>query len=86
MLGMQAVFGQAPLRWGCVMAFASMISIPVLIVFLRSVALAARKADKTFLILQRKHHENGSSPAVIQDLDSVFLIIFLSGRLPSSHN
>lgn len=34
MVGMQAFFGQAPLRWGDVMAFASMITIPVLIVFL----------------------------------------------------
>lgn len=34
MVGMQAFFGQAPLRWGDVMAFASLITIPVLIVFL----------------------------------------------------
>jgi multiple sugar transport system permease protein len=34
MVGMQAFFDQAPLRWGDVMAFASMIVIPVLIAFL----------------------------------------------------
>src|SRR6266496_6271029 len=34
MVGMQAFFYQAPLRWGDVMAFASMIIIPVLIAFL----------------------------------------------------
>src|SRR5438034_4763377 len=34
MVGMQAFFYQAPLRWGDVMAFASMIVIPVLIAFL----------------------------------------------------
>jgi len=50
MVGMQAFFGQAPLRWGDVMAFASMITIPVLIVFLlfqkgflRSAALTGTK-------------------------------------------
>src|SRR5436853_3732828 len=34
MIGMQVFFGQAPLYWGDVMAFASMITIPVLLVFL----------------------------------------------------
>jgi multiple sugar transport system permease protein len=34
MVGMQAFFNQAPLRWGDVMAFASLIVIPVLIAFL----------------------------------------------------
>src|SRR5436190_8142419 len=34
MMGMYAFFNQAPLRWGDVMAFASMIVIPVLIAFL----------------------------------------------------
>jgi multiple sugar transport system permease protein len=34
MVGMLAFFNQAPLRWGDVMAFASMIVIPVLIMFL----------------------------------------------------
>jgi multiple sugar transport system permease protein len=34
MVGMQAFFDQAPLRWGDIMAFASMIIIPVLIAFL----------------------------------------------------
>jgi multiple sugar transport system permease protein len=50
MVGMQAFFGQSPLRWGDVMAFASMITIPVLILFLvfqkwflRSAAVAGTK-------------------------------------------
>ena len=34
MIGMQVFFGQSPLRWGDIMAFASMITIPVLLVFL----------------------------------------------------
>jgi multiple sugar transport system permease protein len=34
MVGMQVFFGQAPLRWGDIMAFASMITIPVLLAFL----------------------------------------------------
>src|SRR5437016_946124 len=34
MVGMRVFFGQAPLRWGDVMAFASMITIPVLLIFL----------------------------------------------------
>ena len=34
MVGMQVFFGQAPLRWGDIMAFASLITIPVLLVFL----------------------------------------------------
>lgn len=33
-VGMQVLFGQAPLRWGDIMAYASMVTIPVLIVFL----------------------------------------------------
>src|SRR6266516_3767101 len=50
MVGMQAFFGQAPLRWGDIMAFASLITVPVLIVFLlfqkwflRSAALTGTK-------------------------------------------
>ncbi len=50
MMGMYAFFGQAPLRWGDVMAFSSMITVPVLIVFLlfqkgflRSAALTGTK-------------------------------------------
>ena len=50
MVGMLAFFNQAPLRWGDVMAFASMIIIPVLIAFLlfqkwflRSAALTGTK-------------------------------------------
>src|SRR6266576_5644176 len=46
MVGMDVFFGQSPLRWGDIMAFASMIILPVLIAFLllqkwflRSVAL-----------------------------------------------
>lgn len=34
MVGMDVFFGQAPLRWGDIMAFASMIILPVLIAFL----------------------------------------------------
>jgi multiple sugar transport system permease protein len=34
MVGMQVFFGQAPRNWGQIMAFASMITIPILIVFL----------------------------------------------------
>lgn len=34
MVGMQVFFGQAPRDWGSIMAFASMITIPILIVFL----------------------------------------------------
>ncbi len=34
MIGMQVFFSQSPLRWGDIMAFASMITIPVLLVFL----------------------------------------------------
>jgi multiple sugar transport system permease protein len=34
MVGMQVFFGQAPRHWGQIMAFASMITIPMLIVFL----------------------------------------------------
>lgn len=34
MVGMQVFFGQAPLHWGDIMAFASLITIPVLLVFL----------------------------------------------------
>jgi multiple sugar transport system permease protein len=34
MVGMQVFFGQAPRLWGPIMAFASMITIPILIVFL----------------------------------------------------
>jgi multiple sugar transport system permease protein len=33
-VGIQAFFGQSPRLWGDLMAFASMITIPVLIVFL----------------------------------------------------
>jgi multiple sugar transport system permease protein len=50
MVGMLAFFSQAPLHWGDVMAFASMITLPVLIVFLlfqkwflRSAALTGTK-------------------------------------------
>jgi multiple sugar transport system permease protein len=34
MVGMAAFFGQAPLKWGDVMAFATMITLPMLILFL----------------------------------------------------
>jgi len=34
MVGMDVFFGQSPLRWGDIMAFASMIILPVLIAFL----------------------------------------------------
>ncbi len=34
MIGMQVFFGQQPRSWGEIMAFASMITIPILIVFL----------------------------------------------------
>jgi multiple sugar transport system permease protein len=33
-VAMQEFFGQAPIQWGDIMAFASMITVPVLIVFL----------------------------------------------------
>jgi multiple sugar transport system permease protein len=34
MVGMQVFFGQAPRHWGPIMAFASMVTIPILMVFL----------------------------------------------------
>jgi multiple sugar transport system permease protein len=34
MVGLQVFFGESPIRWGPIMAFASMITIPMLVVFL----------------------------------------------------
>ena len=34
MVGLQVFFGEAPIRWGPIMAFASMVTIPMLVVFL----------------------------------------------------
>ncbi len=50
MVGMQAFFYQAPLRWGDVMAFASMIVIPVLIAFLLFQRWFLRSAASTGII------------------------------------
>lgn len=50
MVGMLAFFNQAPLRWGDVMAFASMIVIPVLIMFLLFQKWFLRSAASTGII------------------------------------
>ncbi len=50
MMGMYAFFNQAPLRWGDVMAFATMIIIPVLIMFLLFQKWFLRSATSTGII------------------------------------
>lgn len=50
MVGMLAFFNQAPLRWGDVMAFASMIVMPVLIMFLLFQKWFLRSAASTGII------------------------------------
>ena len=50
MVGMLDFFNQAPLRWGDVMAFASMIVIPVLIMFLLLQKWFLRSAASTGII------------------------------------
>ena len=50
MVGMLAFFNQAPLRWGDVMAFASLIVIPVLIMFLLFQKWFLRSAASTGII------------------------------------
>ena len=50
MVGMYAFFNQAPLRWGDVMAFATMIILPVLIMFLLFQKWFLRSAASTGII------------------------------------